>query len=210
MEPGEDYAPISALQHLLVCERQAALIHLERAWVEDVATATGRVLHERADSPGMSERAGVRSVRGLRLVSHRLRLGGRADVVEFDCKTGEAVPVEYKRGSSAFPAADAVQVCAQALCLEEMYGGAVLEGALFLAKKKKRRPVLFNDSLRAATHAAVERLHQMLARGELPRPVFKPVCGKCSLEPVCQPLALRERARGSAHLATLLLEEECP
>ena len=132
----DDYAPISALQHLIVCERQAALIHIERVWIEDAATAMGRVLHGRADAPGIEHRAGVRSVRGLRLVSHVYRLQGCADVVEFHAAPKAIVPVEYKRGSSKFPRADAVQVCAQALCLEEMYGVAVPEGALFLAKTR--------------------------------------------------------------------------
>jgi CRISPR-associated exonuclease Cas4 len=202
----DDYAPISALQHLVVCERQAALIHIERVWIEDVATAMGRVVHERADVPGIEHRAGVRSVRGMRLVSHVHRLQGRADIVEFYATTKAIIPVEYKRGGSRFPLADAVQVCAQALCLEEMYGVDVMEGALFLAKTKKRKAILLNEELRGKTLRAVRRLHEIFNRREVPPPVLKPVCAKCSLEPMCQPRALRKRTRGSAHLTTLLNE----
>jgi CRISPR-associated exonuclease Cas4 len=206
----DDYVPISALQHLMVCERQAALIHIERVWLEDVATATGRVLHERADTPGMGNRAGVKSVRGARLVSHVHRLQGRADVVEFDAAKKTITPVEYKRGGSRFPRADAVQVCAQALCLGEMQGVAISEGALFLAKTKKRKLITLTEGLRATTYLAIRRLHEIFNRREVPPPVLKAVCATCSLEPKCQPRALRERGRGSAHLRMLLGEAAAP
>lgn len=206
MEPVA-YAPISALQHLVVCERQAALIHVERVWLEDSSTATGRVVHERADAGGLEHRAGVRSVRGLRLISHALRLQGRADVVEFHTAPRAIVPLEYKRGSSAFPLADAVQVCAQGLCLEEMYAEPVSEGAVFKAKTRKRSAVPLTPQLRATTLRAIERLHEILDRREVPAPILKPVCARCSLEPNCLPSALGDRARGSRYLRTLLDEE---
>jgi CRISPR-associated exonuclease Cas4 len=203
----DDYLPISGLQHLMVCERQAALIHIERVWVEDVATAMGRAVHERADAPGIEYRADVRSVRGVQLVSHVHGLQGRADVVEFRAATKAIIPVEYKRGASRFPLADAVQVCAQALCLEEMHGAAITEGALFHAKTRKRKTISLTEELRNTTLRAVLRLHEIFDRREVPPPVLKAVCARCSLEPVCQPRALREHTRGSAYLSSLLNEE---
>jgi CRISPR-associated exonuclease Cas4 len=206
MEPA-DYAPISALQHLMVCERQAALIHVERLWLEDSATAVGRVVHERADDGGLECRAGVRSVRGLRLVSNALRLQGRADLVEIHSAPRAIIPVEYKRGSSAFPLADAVQVCAQALCLEEMHEEPVSDGAVFRAKGRKRVPVPMTPDLRATTLRAIARLHEIIDSLEVPPPILKPVCAKCSLAPMCLPQALSVRARGSRYLQRLFEEE---
>jgi CRISPR-associated exonuclease Cas4 len=206
----DDYLPISALQHLIVCERQAALIHIEGVWIEDLATATGRIVHERADLPGIVNRAGVRSVRGVRLVSHVHHLSGRADIVEFNATTNTIIPVEYKRGGSRFPLADAVQLCAQALCLEEMHGVRLEEGALFLAKTRKRKVIALSNELRVATIRAIARMHQLLQRREVPAPVLKAVCAKCSLEPLCQPRALQDPERGSAYLSLLLNEMGLP
>ena len=206
MEDDEHYAPISALQHLLVCERQAALIHLERIWVEDAATASGRLLHARVDRAGEDSRRGVRVIRGLRLVSHRLRLVGRADAVELHDKA--LVPVEYKRGGGRFPIADAVQLAAQAICLEEMRDVRIPVAAIYLSAKHRRREVQIDDELRGRVVDAAARVHQMLRKHELPAPVLKPVCRKCSLEPVCMPWALRVHDRGGSFIGELLREED--
>ncbi len=119
----DDALPLSGLQHLAFCTRQWALIHLEQAWAENRLTAEGRLLHERADLPGQSRRADLRTVRGMLLHSLRLRLTGRADVVEF---RPEPFPVEYKRGKRKPTDCDLVQLCAQALCLEDLYSSVWL------------------------------------------------------------------------------------
>ena len=132
----DDSVALSGLQHVVYCERQAGLIHVERIWLEDAATAAGRVLHERADDPGRDRRAGVRIERAVSLTSARLGVTGRADTVEYheDSKIPggwKPYPVEYKRGRMKKLEADHVQLCAQAICLEEMHGVEVPEGALF-------------------------------------------------------------------------------
>jgi CRISPR-associated exonuclease Cas4 len=157
---ADDALPISGLQHLAFCPRQWALIHLEQVWVENVRTAEGRLLHERADLPGESRRASVRTVRGMWLRSERLRLTGRADVVEF---RPEPYPVEYKRGKSKPNDCDTVQLCAQALCLEEMLKTAVEHGAIFYGNPRRRLEVNFTPALRLRTEdlaAAMHRLYQ--------------------------------------------------
>ena len=134
-EADDDALPISGLQHLAFCPRQWALIHLEQVWVENGRTAEGRLLHERADLPGESRRASVRTVRGMWLRSERLRLTGRADIVEF---RPAPYPVEYKRGKSKPNDCDTVQLCAQALCLEEMLQSKIERGAIFYGDPRRR------------------------------------------------------------------------
>jgi len=133
----DDLIPISALQHFVFCERQCALIHIEQAWTENRLTAEGRLLHERVHDQGGESRAGVRIERGLPLRSLRLGLVGVADVVEFHPLSEggwRPFPVEYKRGKPKRNACDEIQVCAQALCLEEMLGVRIPAGALFYGK----------------------------------------------------------------------------
>lgn len=185
----EGLLPISALQHYLFCPRQCALIHVEQIWAEDAATADGRVVHERVDAGQTDRRAGVRSVRGLVLRSIKHGLSGKADVVEL---VGNIpYPVEYKRGRPKLHRADEVQLCAQALCLEEMFGVAVPEGALFYAATKKRTRVGIDAELRALTLATARKVAAMLAAGTTPPPAAMPVCRRCSLHKACQPEQLQ-------------------
>lgn len=177
--------PVSALQHYLFCPRQCALIHVERIWTEDAATAQGRLLHERVDAGGPDRRAGVRIERGLTLRSIALGLSGKADVVEFHGKT--PYPVEYKRGRPKSHRADEVQLCAQALCLEEMFAVPVPEGALFYGQTRKRLTVVFDEPLRALTRDTAAACAAMIAKGRTPAPVKTPACRRCSLFDDCQP-----------------------
>src|SRR5882724_4292817 len=131
MKDTAERLPISALQHWLYCPRQCALIHVERLWSENAFTAEGRVLHERAHEGGEENRPGLHITRGISLWSERLGLSGVADVVEFRGPDGRPFPVEYKRGRPKPHRADEVQLCAQGLCLEEMLGVVIPEGALF-------------------------------------------------------------------------------
>jgi CRISPR-associated exonuclease Cas4 len=204
-----DLLPLSALQHLLFCERQCALIHLEGAWAENRYTAEGRHLHEVADSAVGESRAGVRTARGLALQSLRLGLSGRADVVELHpASTGPATPgvapgavlpglpgrwwpfpVEYKRGKPKSGPADEVQLCAQALCLEEMLDVEVPEGALFYGKTRRRHEVRFTTELRRLTEQTAAQLHALFERRVTPAPVNDARCRRCSLVDLCLPSA---------------------
>lgn len=190
----DDLVPLSGLQHLIFCERQFALIHVEQVWDENALTVSGKVLHERADLPGTSERAGVRTARALALKSDALGLSGKADVVEFHREEapGGAVawrpfPVEYKHGRPKSGGADEVQLCAQAMCLEEMLGLDVPRGALFYGKTRRRKPVEFTPALRARVEAAARRCRELIDARETPRVARHKGCDKCSLLETCLP-----------------------
>jgi CRISPR-associated exonuclease Cas4 len=180
-----DLLPLSALQHLLFCERQCALIHLEQAWTENVFTAEGRLMHERVHGGGGETRKGVRTAFGLAVRSLRLGLTGQADVVEMG--RGQVRPVEHKRGRPKRDNCDAVQLCAQALCLEEMLGVEISAGDLFYGKTRRRQEIVFDEALRAETESAARRLHELMARGVTPPPVFGAHCKSCSFQPDCLP-----------------------
>ena len=194
--------PIYALQHLLYCPRQCALIHIERLWAENQFTVEGRHLHQRADAGRAQRRDGRRTERGAALWSYELGLFGKADVVEFrpsspplstqhsqlSAGNGVPFPVEYKRGKPKSHDADRVQLCAQAMCLEEMLGAAVPAGALFYGKTRKRLDVSFDASLRELTRQTAERLHELVASGVTAPAVYeKKKCDRCSLKNLCLP-----------------------
>ena len=186
MAAGMEAIPISAVQHAVYCLRQAALIHLERLWADNRFTAEGDVLHAVADKGGSRQARGVRRVLSLPLAHAALNLVGTADLVEFRGAT--PFPVEYKRGKPKLHRADEAQLCAQALCLEEMTGQPVPEGALFYAQTKRRVVVPFDAGLRALTEAAVSDLAACLASGQTPPPTpHKTRCRACSLLELCRP-----------------------
>lgn len=185
-EADDDALPISGLQHLAFCPRQWALIHLEQMWVENVRTAEGRLLHERADLPGESRRASTRTVRGMWLRSERLHLTGRADVVEF---RPAPYPVEYKRGKSKPNDCDTVQLCAQALCLEEMLQTAIERGAIFYGNPRRRLEVEFTPGLRTRTEELASTMHRLYRGRKTPAAVPGPYCRNCSLVDMCLPQA---------------------
>jgi CRISPR-associated exonuclease Cas4 len=188
---------ISALQHAVYCLRQAALIHIERIWEENRFTAEGRVLHDVAHTGGERKAKGVRRVMALPLASARLNLAGVADLVEFrrgaDGET--AFPVEYKRGKPKLHRADEVQLCALALCLEEMTGRAVPEGALYYAEPKRRTAVVFDAELRRLTEETAVAFGALVAEGRTPPPVWRADrCRSCSLLDACRPKAAARSA----------------
>ena len=173
---------------MLYCKRRAALIHIEQIWSENRFTAEGRLAHDHVHSAGHEIRGDVRIARDLSLRSLRLGLIGKADVVEFHGAT--LYPVEHKRGHSKTNRCDEVQVCAQALCLEEMLGKPVPEGALFYGEPRRRTLVTFDPALRAETEAAAARLHRLLESGRTPPAVYdKAKCERCSLLDLCKPKA---------------------
>lgn len=195
----DDLLPLSALQHLLFCERQCALIHIEQAWAENLYTAEGRIMHERVDTPRSESRGDVRTTSGVALRSLRMGLIGKADVIEFHRRIapggqGEAFwqpfPVEYKRGRPKSQDWDKVQLCAQALCLEEMLGVKVEEGALFYGKTRRRVNVTFDPTLRGKTEETAARLHSLIQQRRTPPPVYKAACENCSFLESCLPQAL--------------------
>lgn len=193
--------PLSALQHAVYCLRQAGLIHLEGLWAENRFTAEGKVMHVATDRGGTRRIKGVRRVSSLPLASRRLGLGGVADLVEFHAGLGgeTALPVEFKRGKPKAHRADEVQLCAQGLCLEEMTGRPVPEGALFYGETRRRVPVAFDAALRALTEETAAALRAIFDSRRTPPPtVHKSRCRACSLLELCRPDALRRPASASA------------
>ncbi|HVU32027.1 MAG TPA: CRISPR-associated protein Cas4 [Opitutaceae bacterium] len=197
--------PLSALQHYAFCPRQCALIHVERLWAENVLTAEGRVLHERAHELGTESRRDLRVARGLPLESSSLGLHGVADIVEFHRQSDgswQPFPVEYKRGRPKHEPIDAVQLCAQAICLEEMLGARVPTGALFYGKVHRRHDVLFDEALRSETQRLATEIHTLLRAGRPPPAIYAARCHSCSLFDLCQP---RIGPTGAADYVTRLL-----
>ena len=200
-EERDDAIPISALQHAVYCPRQAALIHIERLWEKNRFTAEGRVLHDVAHEAGERKgRRGVRRVTALPVACRRLNIAGVADLVEFRAvsDSGEtAFPVEYKRGKPKLHRADEVQLCAQALCLEEMTGRPVPEGALFYGETKRRLVVPFDAELRRLTEQTAMTFGALVAQGRTPPPVWRASrCRACSLLELCRPKAMAKSALG--------------
>jgi len=195
----EDLLPISALQHLVFCERQCALIHIEQAWAENLFTAQGRMLHERVHSALKQTRSPKHTEYSMPIRSLRLGLIGKADAVErFD--DGRILPVEYKRGRPKSRNMDEVQLCAQAICLEEMLGACIEEGALFYGKTRKRTRVVFSEELRRQTEETAGRLHEFIAKGRTPPPVYNKKCSRCSLVGLCLPKPLSRRPGVKAYI----------
>jgi CRISPR-associated exonuclease Cas4 len=183
---------ISALEHFSYCPRQCGLIHLEQTFDENIYTIRGQLAHERVDAGEVELTAGIRIERAIPLWSDRLGLRGKADVVEF--RPDGPYPIEYKVGPPRGKHAD-VQLCAQALCLEEMLGVSVPRGAIFHVATRRRREVEFSESLRARTVSLVEATRQMLATQVLPPPVNDERCGHCSLAESCMPDVVSDRLR---------------
>lgn len=211
-QTGGEPIPLSALQHAVYCLRQAALIHLERVWADNRFTAEGNVLHAVADKGGSRNARGVRRLMALPLASIRLNITGVADVVEFlpDDAGETAFPLEYKRGKPKLHRADEVQLCAQALCLEEMTGRPVPEGALFYAETKRRTNVPFDIELRSLTEDTIRALADVLASGQTPPPTTRRErCRLCSLVEICRPDVVARPVRAwRSQMVDRLLEQQ--
>ena len=189
--------PLSGLQHLAFCERQWALIHIEQQWEENHLTAEGRTLHQRADHDPDEWRDGIRICRGMRIRSLRLGLAGRADVIEFHPAGVGAIrpfPIEYKRGRPKPDRCDEVQLCAQALCLEEMLQVSVASGAIFYGQPRRRSSVEFGTELRDETERWACKLHELHAAGKTPRVPYQTKCDRCSLYSICLPKSTAEKS----------------
>ncbi|WGE82230.1 CRISPR-associated protein Cas4 [Actinobacillus equuli subsp. haemolyticus] len=187
---------LSALQHYSFCPRQCALIHNEQAWAENFLTAQGKVLHERVDSSEPEVRKGIRFERTVHVAAENLGISGILDLVERDLKTGELKPVEYKRGKPKLEPIDEIQLCAQALCLEEMTGQTINEGALWYMQTRHRLPIIFSSELRTKTLATIAEVRSLLNSGTTPLPKYSRRCKACSLIDLCQPQLLeRDRSK---------------
>lgn len=196
----DDFLPISALQHYAFCPRQFALIHLEQAWEENYWTAQGRLLHERVDNGEPEQRGNVRFERGVAVISHRLHITGKLDLLEIESRPpGSFFPVEYKRGKPKVEDWDRVQVCAQILCLEEMRDICIEEGALWYWQVRKRERVVIDDALRIHTETIIAEAQRVLTNGVTPKPVFDVRCRACSLIDLCEPGAL-QKDRSAAYV----------
>lgn len=181
---------LSALQHYLYCPRQCALIHVEKVWIENRFTAEGRILHDRVDSGVSGRRGEVEEERAVPVRSEALGLYGVLDVLEkYEGDNGRKVlcPVEYKRGSSKVEDWDRAQLCAQAMCLEEMLDVTILKGAIFYGKPRRREIVFFEEELRSVVEINCHEMHAMVDNGQMPRAEYGERCRGCSLKSVCMP-----------------------
>ena len=197
MYAEEDMLLLSGIQHFEFCRRQWALIHIEQAWKDNLLTVQGEILHKRAHDGEVRERRGdVLTLRGLAVKSHMLGLTGVCDVVEFHIDSagcslfGEegrwrAVTVEYKRGKSKKNDADRLQLCAQAVCLEEMLGADVPRGFLFYGEPRRREPVEFSETLRNKAMDTAEKMHDLYHRHHTPKVKPFSACKSCSLKDLC-------------------------
>jgi CRISPR-associated exonuclease Cas4 len=213
MYSEDELLPLSALQHLIFCERQCALIHVEQLWVENLYTAEGRIMHERTDSGARESRGNVRFEYGMPLRSLRMGLTGKADVVEFHLSSEKSTsgkwqpfPVEYKRGKPKKDNCDKVQLCAQALCLEEMLNIQIQEGALFYERTRRRQDVPFDKSLRQETEDAARRLHELIKSRETPKPKYTKKCDTCSLMGLCLPKTFEKSRSINRYLQSAITE----
>jgi CRISPR-associated exonuclease Cas4 len=207
MYSEDELLPISALQHLAFCERQWALIHLEEAWQDNVLTVEGKQLHEKAHESDSEYKGNVKILRSLRIRSFKLGLVGQADVVEFE-ETAPGNPmvriIEYKRGRPKIGHCDEVQICAQAICLEEMLGLTLSEGYFFYGKPRRRHLVVFSTELRQETERLAIRLHELTARRITPKANYGKHCESCSLKDICLPESMERSKRASRYLKSII------
>jgi CRISPR-associated exonuclease Cas4 len=200
---------LSRLQHYLFCPRQFALIELEDIWTENQFTAEGQVLHQRVNQADQQNRGAIRTVWALRLANVELGIEGVADVVEYHKQAdGPEIPypIEYKRGKPKAHRADEVQLCAQALCLEEMHGVPVPEGALFYGEVRRRHPAVFDAELRNLTAQTIVACRAIVQTKITPKAIYKSKkCSGCSLIDQCHPKGFRKSA--AAWLAKQLNED---
>ncbi len=221
----EDLLALSGIQHYAFCERQWGLIHLEQQWNENLRTAEGRILHEHVHDPDYREsRVGVVSARSLPLKSYSLGLVGMADLVEFiplpvdSGAEGEGVslpgrsaryqpvPVEYKRGNPKKDDRDAVQLCAQGMCLEEMMEVRIDYGYLFYGQTQHRLEIPFDRSLRQRVLNLARSMHESFVLGKTPSPRKGVKCSLCSMEDVCLPKMMRRTRAVREYLSSIIRE----
>lgn len=201
----DDFLQLSGIQHFCFCRRQWALIHIEQQWKENIKTVEGNIVHERCHDEGFIEKRGELLVtRGLQVFSRELGVSGQCDVVEFLAKrdgctlrgydgTWLPYPVEYKRGKSKIIDADRLQLCCQAMCLEEMLKVSVEQGALFYAETHRREQVAFDDELREKVRKMLAEMHLYYTKKYTPKVKPKTGCNACSLKEICLPVLCKKQ-----------------
>lgn len=208
----DELRPLSGIQHFIFCRRQWALIHVERQWQENALTAEGRIMHRRADDPFFTEaRKGVVLTRAVPIASYRLGLSGVCDVVEFT-QSPDGVrlrgreglylpaPVEYKRGREKREPSDEAQLCAQAMCLEEMLAVSIPTGYLYYGQTRHRVAVELTDELRDLVRSISEEMHAYFRRGYTPRVKTSKACRSCSLADICLPVLQEKSLAASKYI----------
>ena len=220
MEYSEDeFLMLSGIQHFAFCRRQWALIHIEQQWAENYRTIDGQIFHENAHNGAFSEtRNGILIRRGLSVFSRTMGISGNCDIVEFhpseegisipyDCKRYLPIPIEYKRGEPKQYQADDLQLCAQAMCLEEMFSTTISEGALFYGETRRRENIVFSKELRNEVKEIFQEMHQYYERGYTPKVKKSKACNSCSLKEICLP-KLEKTISVSDYIAQALKEDE--
>ena len=195
MYTEDDFIMISALQHYVYCPRQCGLIHVDDVWQENLFTTRGNIMHEKVDTDTYETRGDVKTVRGLRIHSFHFGLVGRCDVVEFrQEKTGRTIlPVEFKSGEPKENISDKVQLCAQALCLEEMLNTKILQGAFFYGKIRRRNVIEIDSELRAQTESIINSVREIVSSKKVPIAEYEAKCRNCSIQSICQPKAMNSK-----------------
>jgi CRISPR-associated exonuclease Cas4 len=205
----DDLIQISALQHMVFCPRQCALIHIEQTWVESRLTAEGRIMHEHVHEEGRESRGDIRIEHGVSIRSLRLGLVGKADVVEFHREpdgSWRPFPVEHKRGKPKPDLSDMIQLCAQAMCLEEMLDVHITSGAIFYGRTRRRLDVALDDALRWETEETAKQVRALIESGQTPIPIYAKRCESCSLLADCLPNTIQKRRSVKSYLKRTLGE----
>ena len=209
MYQPDDFIQLSALQHYAFCHRQCALIHVEQVWTENILTAEGRIMHERVHEEGSETRGDVRIERGAALRSLELGLSSKADVIEYHRQADgswHAFPVEYKHGKPKPDHCDKIQLCAQAMCLEEMHNTTISEGAIFYGKTRRRLDVVFDEALRQETREAARLAHDLIEAGRTPNAVYSKKCDSCSIAGICLPKTIQKKRSVESYIKRILDE----
>jgi CRISPR-associated exonuclease Cas4 len=184
----DDQIPISALQHYAFCPRQCAYIHIERIWLDNYLTAKGTQLHERVHSTESEKRGNIKTERGVHVYSNKYGITGQLDLLEIQKNPLTLTPVEYKRGKSKVNDCDRIQLCAQALCLEEMRNVSIDRAALWYWQECKREWIDLDSVIREKTIEVINAVRELLNKNELPKAKYSVSCKACSFFDICQPL----------------------
>lgn len=221
MYQEEDYLMLSGIQHFIFCRRQWALVHIEQQWEENYRTTAGELMHKNAhNETNIEKRGNLLILRGMRVFSPAFGISGQCDVVEAVSEdegipiTGyegkwRFYPVEYKYGKMKTDIEDEAQLCAQALCLEEMLAVHISEGAVYYGAVRKRECVKFTDKLRESVAEACEEMHQLIKRGYTPKVKKSKKCLSCSLKDICLP-ELSQKMRTASYIEGMMREEKTP
>lgn len=203
--PEDSFLQLSGLQHFVFCRRQWALIHVEQQWAENYRTVDGDIMHRNAHDSGVESRGDLLIARGIRVFSNTLGISGTCDVVEFHRDSNgihlhgrdgqwQPFPVEYKRGKPKEHQADELQLCAQAMCLEEMLCCSIPKGALFYGEPRRRTVVEFTSELRQTVQENLAEMHDYYARGYTPKVKPRKGCNACSLKELCLPKLMKKKS----------------